>query len=558
MNRNRNFRLVGKAILLATAFVVPLFTSAQTTAFNFSGKLSNVGLPVTGTYDLQFSVYGSVAGNDLISGPINFGGVGIKGGIFNTKLDFGEAIFSGSARWLSVSVRPTGTSTYTNLSPRIEITTAPYAIRARSAITADSFTSGAVVTALNGLNGSVSLAAGANVSITPSGNTLTIGATGGGGGSWSTLSTNTYYNTGSVGIGTTTPATKLDVRGSLTIDTGGNATIYTGTGGSELNRYLNVINSPNSPSASGLKAGGVLVSDSYAYASPGKNDLIVKGKVGIGTATPSDQLTILTPGGGYGFIHTDGSVSLGSYVAVTGGYLGTRSNDPLNFFVNDGLAAMTLSVANNVGIGTTTPATRLDVAGDVTATRLVLRGDPYAPNNAAVLCGDGAVTTFVPYNTVSNRPLNLLVRDAIVRQITITGGADLAEPFEMSHEKISEGSVVVIDDQNPGKLKLSTRAYDKTVAGIVSGANGVNPGISLRQEGTISDGQNVALTGRVYVQADATHGAIRPGDLLTTSDIAGHAMKVTDHSQAQGAILGKAMSGLDKGCGMVLVLVTLQ
>ena len=48
------------------------------------------------------------------------------------------------------------------------------------------------------------------------------------------------------------------------------------------------------------------------------------------------------------------------------------------------------------------------------------------------------------------------------------------------------------------------------------------------------------------------------GDLLTTSDTPGHAMKVTEHSQAQGAILGKAMSGLKAGKGMVLVLVTLQ
>jgi len=35
-------------------------------------------------------------------------------------------------------------------------------------------------------------------------------------------------------------------------------------------------------------------------------------------------------------------------------------------------------------------------------------------------------------------------------------------------------------------------------------------------------------------------------------------MKVTDHGRAQGAILGKAMSPLKRGHGMVLVLVTLQ
>jgi len=69
---------------------------------------------------------------------------------------------------------------------------------------------------------------------------------------------------------------------------------------------------------------------------------------------------------------------------------------------------------------------------------------------------------------------------------------------------------------------------------------------------------HVALSGRVYVKADASTGPIRPGDLLTTSATPGHAMKVTDHDQAQGAILGKAMTSLDSGTGLVLVLVTLQ
>jgi hypothetical protein len=96
------------------------------------------------------------------------------------------------------------------------------------------------------------------------------------------------------------------------------------------------------------------------------------------------------------------------------------------------------------------------------------------------------------------------------------------------------------------------------VAGVVSGANGIRPGLTLQQEGALEGGQNVALTGRVYVQADAASGAIKPGDLLTTSDTAGHAMKVGNHASAQGAILGKAMTGLKEGRGLVLVLVTLQ
>ncbi len=81
----------------------------------------------------------------------------------------------------------------------------------------------------------------------------------------------------------------------------------------------------------------------------------------------------------------------------------------------------------------------------------------------------------------------------------------------------------------------------------------------MGQRGSMADGtQPVALTGRVYCRADAANGPIEPGDLLTTSGTPGHAMKVSDYTQAQGAILGKAMSSLRSGQGLILVLVSLQ
>ena len=199
-----------------------------------------------------------------------------------------------------------------------------------------------------------------------------------------------------------------------------------------------------------------------------------------------------------------------------------------------------------------------------------------AANEQAYLGGDGAggdvqigslnpaIVSVAFYNAGNNTYMNLIANtayfagDASCATLTIRGGADIAEPFLMSHASIPKGSVVVIDDEHPGQLKPSNEPYDKRVAGIVSGANGINPGLSLRQEGSLDGGQNVALTGRVYVLADASKGAIKPGDLLTTSSTAGHAMKVTDQTRAQGAILGKAMSSLKEGKGIVLVLVTLQ
>jgi hypothetical protein len=81
----------------------------------------------------------------------------------------------------------------------------------------------------------------------------------------------------------------------------------------------------------------------------------------------------------------------------------------------------------------------------------------------------------------------------------------------------------------------------------------------MAQEGTLADGrQPVALSGRVYARVDASYGAIKPGDLLTTSPTPGHAMKASNRARAQGAILGKAMTGLKAGKSLVLTLVTLQ
>jgi hypothetical protein len=142
--------------------------------------------------------------------------------------------------------------------------------------------------------------------------------------------------------------------------------------------------------------------------------------------------------------------------------------------------------------------------------------------------------------------------------VEITGGSDLAELFDVSEDKADPGTLMIIDAANPGHLTISTVAYDTKVAGIVSGAGGVNPGLTLRQDGVMEGDTHVAIAGRVYVKATAINGAIEPGDLLTTSDVPGHAMKAADPDRSQGAIIGKAMTGLDSGMGLVLVLVNLQ
>ncbi len=145
----------------------------------------------------------------------------------------------------------------------------------------------------------------------------------------------------------------------------------------------------------------------------------------------------------------------------------------------------------------------------------------------------------------------------ICKAVEITGGGDLVEPFE-TVGACEPGTVVVIDQHEPGRLVASTTAYDRRVAGVVSGAGGVNPGLTLSQDGVLDGETLVALSGRVYVKCSAENGAIAPGDLLVSAALAGHAMRASEPERSLGAVIGKAMSALEGGTGLVLILVNLQ
>lgn len=151
----------------------------------------------------------------------------------------------------------------------------------------------------------------------------------------------------------------------------------------------------------------------------------------------------------------------------------------------------------------------------------------------------------------------------ITDELQIDGGSDISENFEVAtedeKEKPQAGMLLSIDPDAPGQLKVTQEAYDSKIAGIISGANGIKTGLYMGQKGSVADGDYpVALAGRVYVLADASFGAIQPGDMLTSSSLPGYAMKVKKYKKAQGAIVGKAMTPLKEGQGYVLVLVNLQ
>ncbi|MGW5552233.1 hypothetical protein ACWESP_18525, partial [Nocardia beijingensis] len=133
----------------------------------------------------------------------------------------------------------------------------------------------------------------------------------------------------------------------------------------------------------------------------------------------------------------------------------------------------------------------------------------------------------------------------------ILEGADYAEALTTTDPDVVAGTVAVVGTD--GDLHPCDKEYDSAVAGIVSGAQGVKPAIVLDRQ---TNSAPVALIGKVWCQADASTEAIQPGDLLTTSATPGHCRRVSDNSRAFGAVIGKALTPLPEGRGLVRVLVS--
>ena len=135
--------------------------------------------------------------------------------------------------------------------------------------------------------------------------------------------------------------------------------------------------------------------------------------------------------------------------------------------------------------------------------------------------------------------------------------ADCAEDFNIGSDfAVEPGTVMVLGEE--GALFPSRQAYDKRVAGVVSGAGSYKPGIVLDKQPFKGNRQPIALLGKVYCKADASYTAIAVGDLLTTSPTHGHAMKANDPARAFGAVIGKALRSLKEGQGLIPVLIALQ
>ncbi len=548
---------------LLTLAGVPTSNAAVPESFTYQGCVNVSGAPFTGTGQFKFSLINPADGSAAWSNdgshpdgtePDTSVGVGVTNGLFTIALGdsgltspFDPGLFE---TYGNLSLRiwfDDGANGFNQLTPDQRLTAAPYALAANisaGSITGDRLAPGGVDytrLAIGGapLPGQVLAYDGLGFSWQTAGG-------GGGTSPWLTSGTNIFYNAGRIGVGTASPSAPLTVDGSW--DPG------------EVPQLRLTGQKPTIAWDTDIRNG--LSTRTYSW-------ILHQGNTYLGGLDfwTRSHLNIVAPGAWQHVLSLtpDRAISFGNSTRQMINLWGTTYGIGVQDFVlyqrTSGAFAWYRggthnNAAFNPGTGGTPMMTLEDFAANLHVADFKM-GHPTrrgSPGRALVDLGSELIVNYGDDWGVTR----IGGSKVSVKVLEITGGADLAEPFKMSEGQLTPGSVVVIDEENPGHLKLAAQAYDRRVAGIISGANGVNPGIALHQEGALEGGQNVALTGRVYVHADASAGAIKPGDLLTTSDTPGHAMKVGDHAKSQGAILGKAMTGLKSGQGLVLVLVTLQ
>jgi len=284
-----------------------------------------------------------------------------------------------------------------------------------------------------------------------------------------------------------------------------------------------------------------------------------------------------TGGSGAGLLVRAGWANPQSVIPVLRTEINTASGIQSPFTVTQGLGvfARTLTVTSGMPgeSGFVAPSAYFNVFGSRNNAYLAWMRNSGGDGGALLLSGTSGdpngTQPILRVETYDGRLRLEVTEGGVVRVPTlqILGGSDIAEPVAITPtaaiSKAEPGMVMVIDRDHDGKLVPCSAAYDRAVAGVLSGANGLKPGMVLSAEGQPhtaagNDTMPLAMTGRVWVMCDASHGAIHRGDSLTTSMTPGHAMVATDDARASRAVIGKAMTELVEGRGMVLVLVNLQ
>ena len=486
------------AILMLVLFITTHLYGASPKLLHFQGRLfDSLNNPIGGETTIAFSLYNQAAGGSLLWTETQ------------TVTSNTEGVYSVLLGSVTVLNLDFDTQYYlgitisgeTEMTPRFQLASAAYALNA--------------VTSINNVKnggGNINLVAGNNVTITQddSANTITISTIATGGGITTIIGGNGIISSEDNGV--VTLSADMAVVASKTHS-------HTITSAMIQDSTITTADLAFTPLTNGYSGDVTINGGLDLSAALDMNNYDINGVQDL--EADDIEAEDLFLGFNYG---TDGSPSDGNV------YLRDGDGNETIHLDSDYNSGGAILLYNEAG-GTTVKLNENDLGGNISMY------DSTGYCTIQLMAGD-------------NRNPNIRVNGSTVH--------DYADVFSfVSSANPQPGQVVSI--ATGGKLDISSSAYDLKVAGIVSGAGNLSPGMVVGGDDDDPHTAPIAVSGRVYCYVDATENAVETGDLLTTSRTAGYAMKVVDRELAFGAVLGKAMEPLPKGeKGLVLVLVCLN
>ena len=528
MHEKRNQFRIFLAVVILLCLTAGIVSGATVTeSITYQGKLADdSGSPVTGTVEMTFNLYESSSGGSPIATDTRT--VDVANGLFTTQIAADRKLFDGRPLWLGIAVEDDD-----EMTPLQEIRPVPYALSLRPGAWIVSDETGLYPLTVRTTWGGVAL------------NVSTTGADSSG-----IFERNSGKD--SVGLFIWTSNTNSDGIWVITDDEQGDGVVVRTRG--FKSKGLDVFSSGDASNAVNVTLSG---GESVGISVTGTHSL----ETGVSSLTRGDSSTAFN-----GITYGDGS---------NGATLRTSGN------TSDGISVYTG--------GDTSNGITIETDGDESYGIDILTHDPdsigvnietRAPGSNAIRAKAGGYgTTAIHANSTNGNAIyaiahgvhsyalsaysdqsygiyadgsdyGLYTPDKIRAAGSDYPSADVAE-FMPVDADMEPGTVMVIGPA--GTLQPSSAAYDTRVAGIVS----TEPAVSLGAKDAGNPGEAaIAVAGRVPCKVDASYGAIHAGDLLTTSDTPGYAMKATNPKI--GTILGKAMGTLESGTGTIEVLVTLQ
>jgi hypothetical protein len=545
MHRNNNtFRILFAVTVLLSLTAGMVSAVPVTQSITYQGKLTDAaGNPLTGTYTVMFSLYEVSSGGTALATDTH--SVEASKGLFTTQITSDLKYFDGRALWLGIKVG----ADPAEMNPRQEIRPVPYALSIRPGAT--------VMGSISPWALKVQNSAGTGLAAI-TGNDFNPGMTANTSGDHSSgLHSETH---GNYSPGMSAVTTGLNSPGVYT-ETHSDYSPGMGALTDGINSpgiFVNTMNT-NSPGmgaiTNGLNSPGVHTETHSDY-SPGMS-AVTNGlhSSGVHTETHSDYspgMSAVTTGLNSPGVYTETHSSFSSGMSAnTTGFRSSGVNTETHGDYSPGINTVTngtFSPGVNVNtMNTSSPGIRAFTYGAGAHGMYVETSGARA---------DGVYTYSEKFNGIyaetgnATHHYGVYTPDYLYAKGTQVPAADVAEYMPVIGS-MTPATVLVIGTN--GKLQTTTTAYDTRVAGIVS----TEPGVSL---GTREDGNPgealIAVAGRVPCKVDATSAPIHAGDLLTSSNTPGYAMKATNPQI--GTILGKAMGSLESGTGTIEVLVTLQ